>query len=161
MWPEAVLLSTITAESCATAFISTWGLRFGVPALLTSNRGAQFTPSVWSKVCSVLSISCIQTTIYSPQSNGLIVGFYRFLKSALRVRLAGSDWIHNLPLVMLGLRATPKDDSRFNPAEAVYGSPLSFPGKFLKHPEFPPEVFLRRECSRFSGPPRHQVVSSP
>ena len=35
-WPEDVPLSTITAESCARAFISSWVARFGVPALLSS-----------------------------------------------------------------------------------------------------------------------------
>ena len=124
-WPEAVPLSTIIAESGARAFISTWISRFGVQALLTSNRDAQFTSSVFSEVCSVLGISHIQTTSYHPQSNGMIKRFYRSLKYALRARLAGSDWIHHLPLVMLGLRAAPKDVSGFSPAEAVYGFHIS------------------------------------
>ena len=47
-WPEAVPLSSISTESCARAFISSWVSRFGVPALLTSDRGAQFTSAVWS-----------------------------------------------------------------------------------------------------------------
>ena len=58
--------------------------------------------------------------------------------------MAGSDWVSLLPLVMLGLRSSPKDDSSFSPAEAVYGSPLSLPGEFLEHSEYPPEIFLRR-----------------
>ena len=45
-WPEAVLLSSITSETCARALISTWVSRFGVPALPTSDPGAQFTSSV-------------------------------------------------------------------------------------------------------------------
>ena len=44
------------------------------------------------------------------------------MKAALRAGLAGSGWVHHLPLVMLGLLAAPKDDSDFSPAEAVYGS---------------------------------------
>ena len=162
-WPEAVPLSSITAESCSRAFISTWVSRFGVPALLTSDRGAQFTSAVWSEVCSVLGISHIQTTSFHPQSNGMIERFHRSLKCALRARMSGSDWSSHLPLVMLGLRAAPKDDSSFSPAEAVYGSNLSLPGEFIKHTEFPPEVFLRkieRAVSRFSGPPWHHVPPS-
>ena len=45
---------------------------------------------------------------------------------------------------MLGLRSSPKDDSGFSPAEAVLGSPLFLPDEFLKHTEFPPEIFLHR-----------------
>ena len=86
----------------------------------------------------------------------MIERFHQFLKFVLRARMAGSDWVSHLPLVMLGLWTAPKDDSGFSPAEAVYGTHLSLPGEFIKHSEFPPEVFLRKvECaiSGFSGPP--------
>ena len=132
-WSEAVPLSSITAESCARAFISSWVLRFGVPALLTSDRGAQFTSSVWSEVCSVLRITRIQTTSFHSQSNGIIERFHRSWKSALGARMAGSDRFSQLSLVMLGLRTALKDDSRFSPAEAVYGTHLSLPDEFIKH----------------------------
>ena len=62
---------------------------------------------------------------------------------------------------MLGLRTAPKDDSGFSPAEAVYGTHLSLPGKFIKQTEFPPEVFLHkveRAISDFSGLPRHHIA---
>ena len=91
----------------------------GVPAMLTSNRGAQFTSSVWSEVCSVLGILRILTTSFHSQSNGLIYCFHQSLKSSLGVRLAGSNWVSHLPQVMLGLRSSPKDDSGFSPAEAI------------------------------------------
>ena len=137
--PEASPLSSITAESCARAVISTWVSRFGVPALLTLDRGAQFTSSIWSEICSVLGISHIQTTSFHPQSNSMIQRFHLSLKCALRARMAGSDWVSHLPLVMLGLCTAPKDSSGFFPAEAVYGANLSLPGKFIEHSEFPPE----------------------
>ena len=46
-WLEAVPLSSITSKACARAFISTWVSRCGVPALLTLDRGLQFTSLVW------------------------------------------------------------------------------------------------------------------
>jgi hypothetical protein len=42
-WPEAVPLSTITAEACADSFVSGWIARFGVPAVVTTDRGTQFS----------------------------------------------------------------------------------------------------------------------
>ena len=86
----------------------------------------------------------------------MIEQFHHSLKSSLRARLAGSDWVAHLPLVMLGLRSWPKDDSGLSPAEAVYGSTLSLPGEFLEHSEFLPESFVRnieRAVLGFSGPP--------
>ena len=63
--------------------------------------------------------------------------------------------------MILGLRAFPKDDSGFSPAEVVFGSTLSLTGEFLEHSEIPPEIFLRQVEQAvwgFSGPPRHHVV---
>ena len=37
-WPEVASLASISAESCVRAFLSTWILRFGIPAILTSDR---------------------------------------------------------------------------------------------------------------------------
>ena len=85
-------------------------------------------------------------------------------KSSLRARLASSDWVTHLPLVMLGLRSSPKKDSGFSPGEAVYGSNLSLPGEFLEHSEIPPENFLHKvelALQGFSGPPQHHVTPQP
>ena len=85
-WPEAVLLSSIKSEACTRAFTSTWVSRFGVPALLTSDQGAQFRSSVWSEVCSILQISRIKTTSFHTSTNGMIERFHHSLKSSLRGR---------------------------------------------------------------------------
>ena len=63
-WPEAVPLSSISTETCVKAFISTWKSRYGIPATLTSVRGAQFTSSVWAGVCRVLGISASQNGMF-------------------------------------------------------------------------------------------------
>jgi len=136
-WPEAVPLSSISTEAWLRAFISSWISRFGVPATLTSDRCAQFTSSVWAGVCQILGISTSQTTSFHPQSNGMIERFHRSLKSSLRARAADSDWVSHLPLVLLGLRSVPKEDTGFSVSEAVYGSPLTIPGEFLEAPEIP------------------------
>ena len=78
---------------------------------------------------------------FHPQSNGMIELFHHSLKSSLRARLAGSDWVAHQPLVMLCLQASPKNDFGFSPAEAVFSSTLSLPGEFLEHSKIPPEIF--------------------
>ena len=163
-WPEAVPLSSISTETCVKAFISAWILRFGIPATLTSDRGAQFTSSVWTQVCRVLGISASQTTSFHPQSNGMIDRFHRSLKTSLRARAADSDWVSHLSLVLLGLRSVPKEDTGFSISEAVYGSALTIPGEFLDGPELPSSQFLskiRKVISGFSIPPPHHVPQQP
>ena len=60
----------------------------------------------------------------------------------------------HLPLVLLGLRATPKDDTGLS--EAVYSSPLTLPGDV---PELLPYTFLRKVNRAIDGfavsPPHH------
>ena len=71
-WPEAVPLSSTTAEDCAWVLIWCWVSLFGVPSLITSDRGAQFPSSIWSSMCRFLGIVHSTTTSFYPQSNGLV-----------------------------------------------------------------------------------------
>ena len=99
----------LSTGDCVEALISGWVARFGVPADITSDRGVQFSSGVWAGLCRRLGISHHSTTAYHPQSNGMVERFHRQLKDALRARLQGQDWVSQLPWVLLGLRAAPKE----------------------------------------------------
>ncbi len=136
------LLTSTTAADCAAALLQGWIQRFGVPGIITSDRGPQFTSALWSSLCSLLNISNTQTTAYNPQSNSLVKRFHRYLKDALRARAAGADWFSHLPWVMLGIRSTWREDAEFSPPEAVFGSQLVLPGQFLSSAEPLSPTFL-------------------
>ncbi len=95
-WPEAIPLAGTTTADCVEAFLSGWVSRFGVPAVVTSDRGVQFTSAVWSGLCQRLGINHKLTTAYHPQANGLVERFHRQLKEALRARLDTGDWYSQL-----------------------------------------------------------------
>jgi len=137
-----VPLTGTTAAECAAALFSGWIQRFGVPETITSDRGAQFTSSLWAALCRLLDISHRPTTAYHPQSNGLVERFHRRLKDALRARCASSDWHTHLPWVMLGIRAAWRLDGSYSPAEAIYGAQPVLPGQYLAQPEPPAAPFL-------------------
>jgi transposase InsO family protein len=111
-WPEAV--------DCANALFQGWVSRFGVPAVITSDRGAQFTSSLWAALCRLLNIQHNQTTAYHPQSNGMVERFHRCLKDALHARCAAANWVDHLPWVLLGLRAAAREDDGSTPAQEVF-----------------------------------------
>ena len=67
----------------------------------------------------MLHISHRQTTAYHPESNGAVERLHRRLKDALRARAAAATWSEELPFVLLGLRAQPREDTGLSPAEAV------------------------------------------
>jgi hypothetical protein len=80
----------VTAADCARALFTGWVSQFGVPATITSDRGAQFTSALWAGLCSLLNIQHLPTTAYHPQSNGLVERFHRQLKDALRSLRTGT-----------------------------------------------------------------------
>ena len=53
-WPEAVPLVDSSAASCATAFLSAWVSRSGVPEHITSNKGSSFTSLLWTSLNKLL-----------------------------------------------------------------------------------------------------------
>jgi transposase InsO family protein len=163
-WCEALPLRSTTADDCAAALISGWVARFGVPAVLTSDRGAQFTSAVWASFTAKLGVQHTMTTAYHPQSNGLVERLHRRIKDALRARLATATWPQHLPWVLLGLRSCPREDSGLSSAELVYGSPLTLPGVVVAGQEQPAEFFVELFHSRLSSfsplPPQPQPASS-
>jgi hypothetical protein len=156
-WPEAIPLASITAANCARALFAGWVSRFGVPATITSDRGAQFTSALWAGLCSLLNIQHSPTTAYHPQSNGLVERFHS--------RAAAADWHDHLPWVLLGIRTTVREDSEFSPAEVVYGSQLVLPGQLINTAESPSPSFLRElqttMTARSPPPARHNAAPAP
>ena len=138
-WLEAVPLVTMTATDCANALLCCWISRFGVPGDITSDQGRQFTSSLWSELHTLLGIKSLRTTAYHPQCNGLVERVHRTLKERLMARSTRpSDWMTHLPLVLLGLRSSIREDGAMSPAELVYGSALRLPGELLPDPMSPP-----------------------
>ena len=98
---------------------------------ITSDRGGAFISNLWTNLALLLGIQLHHTTAYHPQSNGMIERWHRTLKTSLMSRCTGSDWIHHLPWVLLGLRTTPKEGINISAAEMVFGQPLVVPGEFF------------------------------
>ena len=71
----------------------------------------------------------LRITAYHPQANGL----------------AGSSWVDDLPIILLGIRATLKEDLSCTSAEMVYGTTLRLPGDFFSAPTIEhPSSFVSR-----------------
>ena len=129
-WPEAIPIQNITASTVAHAFVSGWVARFGVPATITTDRGGQFESDLWRQLMRLLGSQRIRTTSYHPAANGLVERFHRQLKASLSTA-PRHQWIEALPLILLGIRSTYKEDIKCTTAEMVYGTTLRLPGDFV------------------------------
>ena len=81
-WPEAIPMADATAESCASALLTDWISRLGVPTTITSDRGQQFELDLWHSLMNLLGATRLRITAYHPQVNGLVERFHRHLKPA-------------------------------------------------------------------------------
>ena len=123
-WCEAQPVSSITAESIATAFVTAWFSRFGTPLYLTTDRGTQFESELFQNLSKIIGFTRLRTTAYHPQSNGKVERFHRTLKTALIA--SNHDWLTALPVVLFGYRIA-QPDSGFSPFNLVTGANILFP----------------------------------
>ena len=135
-WPAAVPIKDISAESVVDAFSIAWVAEFGVPQTVTSDRGSQFTSAIWTQLLKTWGIKHSLTTAYHPESNGMVERLHRRLKESL-IALCDSNqhrWYWKLPMSLLAIRTTIKQDIGASPADLVFGEGLSVPGSLLPDP---------------------------
>ena len=108
-WPAAIPMEQATADHCTKAFINGWVQFFGVPERIITDQGRQFESRLFNDLNALLGTRHLRTTAYRPQANGLVERFHRTLKSSIKC-LTETDWSSALPMVLLGLRATLKED---------------------------------------------------
>ncbi|XP_076066158.1 uncharacterized protein LOC143039797 [Oratosquilla oratoria] len=130
IWPN-INKDVRHTDSVTRAFINTWISRFGVPLSLTFDRGNQFKSNVWNKLMNILGTQRIRTASYHPQANGTVERFHRQLKTSLATSAQRDDWSQALPLALLGIRTSFKEDLQHSSAELVYVTTLKLPGQLL------------------------------
>ena len=128
-WPDAIPIAEATSDKCIKALMFNWISRHGIPKTITCDNGRQFTSEKWRHMCRQLQIESIYSSTYHPQSNGLVERFHRTLKQALKAKSDGipHNWSKTLPLVLLGLRVTPKEDFEHSASEMIYGENIRTP----------------------------------
>ena len=128
-WPEAIPLPDAKISTCTNALIRGWISRFGVSADITSDRGSQFTLSLWSNLNKIFGIK--HTTAYHPQAKGMVERLHRQLKVSLKARTTSPHWMKHPPFTFLGLQTAWRKELGCSLAELVYGSILRIPGEFI------------------------------
>ena len=130
-WPEAVPIKDCSAETTAAAFVSTWVSRYGVPAVITTDRGSNFESALFHRLVTLLGTCRTRTTAYHPQTNDVVERFHRHLKSVLRANRHPQNWATILPVALLGIRSALREDLHCSSAELVFGTQLRLPGEFF------------------------------
>ena len=70
------------------------------------------------------------TTAYHPAANGMVLRFHCQLKAAIKSR-ADDRWSDTVSAVLLGIRATYREDLHASAAELMYGETIRLPSEFF------------------------------
>ena len=93
-WTEAFPLPDIRTTTVASAFVDGFVCRYGVPDVLHSDQGGQFTSTLFVSICQLLDLGKTRTTPYRPQSDGLVERMNRTLEQMLSAHIKDhhNDW---------------------------------------------------------------------
>ncbi len=132
-YPAAYPLRSITTKSVVralTQFISI----FGIPKVIQSDQGSNFTSHMFGQVLKLLRIKQNQSSAYHAQSQGALERFHQTLKSLLRAYCTelDRDWEDGLPWLMLAAREAVQESTGFSPNELVFGHTVRGPLAVLK-----------------------------
>uniref|UniRef100_A0A9J7Z6B4 Gypsy retrotransposon integrase-like protein 1 n=1 Tax=Cyprinus carpio carpio TaxID=630221 RepID=A0A9J7Z6B4_CYPCA len=121
-YPEAVPLRKATAKSIAQELFLL-ASRVGLPSEILTDQGTPFMSRLMAVLCRLLRVKRLRTTVYHPQTDGLVERFNQTLKQMLR-RVAAEDkrdWDLMIPYVLFGIREVPQASTGFTPFELLFG----------------------------------------
>lgn len=109
-YPAAYPLRTITTRAVVRA-LSQFMSIFGIPRVVQSDQGSNFSSHMFGQVLKQLRIRHVQASAYYAQSQGALECFHQTLKSLLRAYCTelGGDWEESLSWLMLSAREVTRE----------------------------------------------------
>ncbi|XP_049271457.1 uncharacterized protein K02A2.6-like [Rhipicephalus sanguineus] len=117
-WIEAVPMRKANA-ACTVSGLRAIFCRFGVPRIIVSHNGVQFTSDTFLTFVKMNNITHLRTALYHPLSNGLAERAVRTSKDGLK-KLNEGRLEDNLNKLLFNYRRTPNSSGK-SPSELLFG----------------------------------------
>ena len=117
----------LTGEWVAKSMLKYWWRPFGIPSVISSDRGSHFVNNWWDTMCAKLGIRQMFSPAYHHQANGRVEVCGQQLLERLRKLNAREsvNWVEVLPMVVDRYHDTP-GESGLTPYQIVFGRERSF-----------------------------------
>ena len=147
---ELTSMPDMKASTCAQAFLNSVVTRYGVPRTIITDRGKQFSGTLWAAIMesthiringnNTTPIRHAMTTSMAPQTNGAVERMHRVLRSTLAIlaREYNQEWDTLLQYCAYAFRTSQHASTGMSPYEIVFGQPptLAF-DRIFEHPGQP------------------------
>ena len=132
-YPAAYPFRSFTTKAIVKALSQLISI-FGIPKVIQSTQGSNFTSHMFGQVLKLLRIKQHQPSAYHAQSQGALERFHQILRSLLRAYCTelDRDWEDGLPWLMLAAREAVQESTGFSPNDLVYGHTVRAPLAVLK-----------------------------
>ena len=103
--------------------------RHGTGSKLITDQGWAFLSSFFRETCKILGIHKTHTSIYRPESNGMIEKLHRDLQAGLShyVNSANTNWDILVQFYLMAHRAMPHSTTGFSPFFLLHGREMTLP----------------------------------
>uniref|UniRef100_A0A8C5BU63 Gypsy retrotransposon integrase-like protein 1 n=1 Tax=Gadus morhua TaxID=8049 RepID=A0A8C5BU63_GADMO len=121
-YPEALPLRAATSKAVARELVLLFS-RVGLPKEILTDQGSCFMSRVVKELLKLLQVSQLRTSVYHPQTDGLVERFNQTIKRMLKksIEADGKNWDQLLPHVLFAIREVPQASTGFSPFELLYG----------------------------------------
>lgn len=131
---EIVAIRDTSAAAAAEVFINEIVCRHGVPEILLTDRGSNFTSQLMARVAERLRCKKVHAMTAHAQTIGTAERLNRFITMAVYAYVdeEGTDWDDVLPSIAMAYRTSVVEAIGMTPAELVYGRRLRLPQDLLE-----------------------------
>jgi len=115
-YPEAIPLRRITTKNVVKALINFF-TQVGLPTVIQSDQGSNFTSRLYEQVMKSLGIQQCRSTVYHPQSQGVVERFHYTLKTMIKAFCleTGSEWDEGIDLLLFSVRDSVQESLGYSP----------------------------------------------
>ena len=115
-------LASKSAQDVANAYLNHIYCIFGPSKKILTDNGTEFKNELWKKTFELIRTEHRVTPVYSPQCNGRIEGFHKFLKATIGKQLQGSlEWDQLVWKATAAYNFFPTQSSKHAPFFLMFG----------------------------------------